>query len=107
MRVSRSTKLLWHRWTRASESRGAATAARATPAGRARELFLPAVEDLLADAEPATDLHDFFAALDLVQRVDDLFVRAAFPWHSGPPLAGRRRPLQETTDRSFFTFRLY
>ena len=36
------------------------------------ELLLPAVERLLADAEPATDLGDLLAAFDLVQGVDDL-----------------------------------
>jgi hypothetical protein len=37
-------------------------------------LFFPAVEGLLADAEPATDLGHFLAAFDLVQGVNDLFV---------------------------------
>ena len=39
---------------------------------QAGELLLPAVEGLLADAEPATDLGDFLAALDLVQGVASL-----------------------------------
>jgi hypothetical protein len=33
-----------------------------------RELLLPAIERLIADAQAAADLGDFFAALDLVQR---------------------------------------
>ena len=47
----------------------------------ARKLLLPAVEGLLADAEPATDLGDLFAAFDLVEGVDDFFVAAAFAGH--------------------------
>jgi hypothetical protein len=45
------------------------------------ELLLPPVERLLADAEPATDFGNFLAAFDLVQRVDDFFVGAAFARH--------------------------
>jgi hypothetical protein len=45
------------------------------------ELLLPPVERLLADAEPATDRGDLFAAFDLVQGVDNLFVAAAFAGH--------------------------
>jgi hypothetical protein len=54
------------------------------------ELFLPAIERLLADAEPATDPGDLLAAFDLVERVDDFFVAAAFAWRRVPPLAGPR-----------------
>ena len=43
----------------------------------AGELLFPAVERLLADPEPATDLGDFLAARDLVQGVDDLLVAAS------------------------------
>ena len=48
---------------------------------QAAELFLPPVERLLADPQPATDLGDLLAALDLVQGVDDFFVAAAFAGH--------------------------
>ena len=57
------------------------------------ELLFPAVERLLADAEPATDLGDFLAALDLVQGVDDLFVAAAFAGHRLRLLGQRRQPV--------------
>ena len=44
----------------------------------AGELLLPAVETLLADAEPATDVGDFFAGFDLPEGGEDGFVAVAF-----------------------------
>jgi hypothetical protein len=52
----------------------------------------PQLADLL-DPDPAADLADFLAALDLVQRGNDLFVLAAFAWPRVRLLAGRGRPL--------------
>src|SRR5438445_11711479 len=51
--------------------RGAATGAPAARTGRARRTVFPAVEGLLAHAEPTTHLSDFLAAFDLVEGVDD------------------------------------
>jgi hypothetical protein len=56
------------------------------------ELLLPPVERLLADAEPATDLGDLLAAFDLVQGIDDFFVRATFAGHRLRLLGRRSRP---------------
>jgi hypothetical protein len=56
-------------------------------------LLLPAVERLLAHAEPATDLGDLFAAFDLVQGMDDFFVAAAFAGHRLRLLGWLRQPV--------------
>ncbi len=59
----------------------------------AGELLLPPVERLLAHPEPATDLGDLLARLDLVQGVDDLF-RCCGPCVASRASSGRsRRPV--------------
>src|SRR6185295_3804137 len=68
------------------------------------ELLLPPVERLLADAEPATDLGDFFSALDLVQGVDNFLVAASLAWHLRSPLAGLASLLRKSQIASFSRF---
>ena len=71
----------------------------------AGELLFPAVERLLAHAEPATDLGDFLAALDLVEGVDDFLVAASFAWHLRSPLASAAGLLRKSQIASFSRFR--
>ena len=75
---------------------------------QAAELFLPPVERLLANAEPAADLGDFLAPFDLVERVNDFLVAAAFSGHRlrlVSSLAGLAGPLRKSQIASFSPFR--
>jgi len=70
-----------------------------------RELLLPAVERLLADAAPAADRGDFLAAFDLVQGVADLFVAAALRGIVCVSLAGVASLLRKSQLLRFSPFR--
>jgi hypothetical protein len=65
----------------------------------ARELLLPPVEGLLADAEPAADLGDFLVAL-ICSLLRPLLGMVYVSLAGTAGLVG-------ITDRSFFTFPLY
>jgi hypothetical protein len=60
---------------------------------QSRKLFLPAIERLLADPEPATDFGDLLAAVDLMQSVDDLFVTGPLRGIAASPSGRPRRPV--------------
>ena len=71
----------------------------------AGKLLFLAVEGLLTDAEPATDLGDFLPALDLVQRVNDHLVAVSLTWHLAAPSAGRAGPRRKPQIARFSPFR--
>jgi hypothetical protein len=68
-------------------------------AGLVADLLLPPIELLLTDAQRAADLADFLPALDLPERVHDLFVAATLAWppvispHTFGRSAATRHPL--------------